>query len=168
MIKLEKLTHEYKKQFFEMMEEWTSQKETIIPYMLTKIDYKYFDIFIKLIEKYEAFDLKVKVNLYMCIDTNINKIIGAVAIRETLTPLLLQRGGHVAYGVRPSMRNKGYGTQIIKLACEKCLEFGIKKVLFVCENKNIYSRKAILKNNAIFENEININNTIIQRYWINN
>ena len=59
MVKLEKLTQEYKKQFFEMMEEWTSYNEKIIPYMLTKIDYRYFDIFMKLIEKYEAFDLQV-------------------------------------------------------------------------------------------------------------
>ena len=168
MVKLEKLTQEYKKQFFEMMEEWTSYNEKIIPYMLTKIDYRYFDIFMKLIEKYEAFDLQVKVNLYMYIDTDINKIIGAVAIREKLTPLLLERGGHVAMGIRPTMRNKGYGTKLVKLACDKCLEFGIKNVLFVCDKNNVYSRKAILKNNASLENEIKVDNIIIQRFWINN
>ena len=39
MIKLIELSNKYKKQFFEMMDEWYNSKEKIIPYVLNNIDY---------------------------------------------------------------------------------------------------------------------------------
>jgi predicted acetyltransferase len=41
--------------------------------------------------------------------TEDQQIVGAVNIRHTLTDKLLNSGGHIGYGIRPSERRKGYG-----------------------------------------------------------
>lgn len=166
MIKLVKLTKKYQKQFLEMMDEWTNYKETIIPYALTRIDYHYFDIFVDNIEKVEESKTKVPTSLYFLLDTTENIFIGAVIIRLALTKLLLERGGHIADGIRPSKRNKGYGNILVSLTVQKCKELGIKEILMVCDKENIASKKTIIKNNGVLENEITIDNKIIERYWI--
>ena len=80
---------------------------------------------------------------------------------------LLISGGHIGDGIRPSERNKGYGTKMIALALEKCKQMNITKVLMVCDKDNIASSKTIIKNGGILENELNDEGVIIQRYWIN-
>jgi predicted acetyltransferase len=82
------------------------------------------------------------------------------------------KGGHIGCAVRPTERQKGYGTKIISLGLKRCKELGIRKVLVVCDKENIGSSKAIINNNGILENEIEddeIDNIsgIKQRYWIN-
>ena len=166
MIKLVTLSKKYKKQLFEMMDEWTNANEVIIPYILDKIDYHYFDIFLSKIEEIEQARVKVPSKIYFCLDDERNIFVGAVVIRLSLSNDLLQRGGHISDGIRPSERNKGYGTKLVSLAIKKCNELGINEVLMVCDKNNIYSSKTILKNNGKLENEIQIENKVIQRYWI--
>src|ERR1035437_2518508 len=43
-----------------------------------------------------------------------NKFLGRVSIRHKLTKKLLNEGGHIGYGVRPSERKKGYGNKILE------------------------------------------------------
>ena len=50
MIKLVKLEEKYKKQFIDMMDEWTSTGEKIIPYSIRKNDYKNFDFYLENLE----------------------------------------------------------------------------------------------------------------------
>ena len=166
MIKLVKLDTKYKKQLIEMMDEWNNIKEKIIPYAISRIDYHYFDLYLNNLETLEKEKTKVDSQVYFCLETKTNKFIGAVTIRLTLTDELLLRGGHIADGIRPSERNKGYGTKLVSLALNKCKELGLNKVLMVCDKDNIPSSKTIIKNNGILENEIKIENQIIQRYWI--
>lgn len=168
MIKLVKLSKYYKKQLIEMMDEWTSTNEKIIPYALTRIDYHYFDIYSKNLEYLEQSKTKVPSLVYFCLDTKRNIFVGAVTIRLSLTEELLLRGGHIADGIRPSERNKGYGTMLVKLAIEKCKKNDINDVLMVCDKNNKPSIKTILNNNGKLENEIINENITIQRYWIRN
>ena len=102
-----------------------------------------------------------------CLDEERNIFVGAVVIRLSLSNDLLQRGGHISDGIRPSERNKGYGTKLVSLAIKKCNELGINEVLMVCDKNNIYSSKTIIKNNGKLENEIQIGNKVIQRHRIN-
>lgn len=74
--------------------------------------------------------------------------------------------GHIGDGVRPSERRKGYGTAIIAKALEECKKLGIDKVLITCDSKNIGSRKAIIKNGGIKENEVPEGDEITERFWI--
>lgn len=93
-------------------------------------------------------------------------IVGMIDIRHKLNDNLLKFGGHIGYSIRKSQRNKGYATLMLKLALAKCKEYNIKKVLITCDKDNIASAKVIMNNGGKFENEIELNGEIIQRYWI--
>ena len=91
---------------------------------------------------------------------------GAVNIRHSLNDYLLQYGGHIGDGIRPSERRKGYATGMIGLALEECRRLGIRKVLMVCDKDNIGSARSILKNGGVLENEVEEEGKLKQRYWI--
>lgn len=96
-----------------------------------------------------------------------DRIVGTIQIRHTLNDFLINTGGHIGYGVRPSERKKGYATRMLELALEKSRELGIDKALVTCDKDNIASAKTIQKCGGIFENEfIEENGNIVERYWI--
>lgn len=168
MLKLVKLEEKYKKQLFEMMDEWTSAGEKIIPYAIRKTDYHNFDLYKESIEVKQENKDSVPDSTYFALDTQRNIFVGAVNIRHYLNEQLLLNVGHIGDGVRPSERRKGYATQMIRLALEECKKIGIDKVLMVCDKENIGSAKSIIKNGGILENELPTEDgKINQRYWIN-
>jgi predicted acetyltransferase len=78
-------------------------------------------------------------------------------------------GDICGYGIRPSERQKGYATKLLKLSLEKAKELGINKVLVVCDANNIASEKTILNNNGIRDEDyIKEDGVVIKRYWIDN
>ncbi|MCL2236092.1 MAG: GNAT family N-acetyltransferase [Defluviitaleaceae bacterium] len=96
-----------------------------------------------------------------------DEFVGVVDIRHRLNDGLLKAGGHVGYSTHPSHRRKGYATEILRLALEKCREMGIYKVLVTCNKDNIGSQKTILSNGGILENEhLCESGVTILRYWI--
>ena len=95
-----------------------------------------------------------------------DKILGTVNIRHSLDGIYSKHGGHIGYSIRPTERNKGYGTILLSLALEFCKTLGIKKVLLTCNKDNFASKKVILKNNGKFESEFTENGRTIERYWI--
>jgi predicted acetyltransferase len=107
----------------------------------------------------------VPASTYFLVD-NSGRIYGAVNIRSRLTEHLKTEGGHIGYGIRPSARNKGCGSKILKLALEKIKELGIKKVLIACDKNNIASAKVILNNGGKLDSELVRDGKIVQRYWI--
>ena len=94
--------------------------------------------------------------------------IGQTRIRHTLNEHLLQLGGHIGYSIRPSVRKKGNGTQILKLALKKAKELGIERALLTCDETNIASRRIIEKNGGALENTMLNPETGIDklRFWI--
>lgn len=109
---------------------------------------------------------KVPATLYLSYRLEDNKLIGMLQIRHELNEALMQNGGHIGDSVRPSEQGKGYATEQISLALEKCLEMGIDKVLITCKKENVASAKTIIKNNGKLENEVFVDKEIVQRYWI--
>lgn len=95
-----------------------------------------------------------------------NKILGFIDLRYDLTDFLFKYGGHIGYSIRPSERRKGYATKMLNMALKKYRELNIDKVLVCCNKNNIGSKKVILANKGIFENEVSKKDEIIQRYWI--
>jgi predicted acetyltransferase len=99
-----------------------------------------------------------------------NNFIGRVNIRHKLNRKLLRKGGHIGYVIAGNQRNKGYGTQILKLALIKAKKMGLKKVLVTCNENNLASKKVIEKNGGRFCNAIYVNSADeikTLRYWIN-
>ena len=77
------------------------------------------------------------------------RILGVVNIRHQLTEFLLNSGGHIGYGIRPSERRKGFATKLLSLSLEKAKELGIRKALVVCNEDNTGSFKTIINNGGI-------------------
>lgn len=98
-----------------------------------------------------------------------DKIIGHASIHHNIEPYVLQKYlGHIGYGIRPSYRNRGYGTRLLKLALKKCHTLSLKRVLLICRDDNIASSKVIENNNGILLEEefASEENTMIKRYYI--
>ncbi|AXK37529.1 GNAT family N-acetyltransferase [Streptomyces armeniacus] len=70
--------------------------------------------------------------------------LGRLAIRHSLTPWLLEWGGHVGYDVRPSARRRGHATAMLRDALPVAYErLGLESVLVTCDEGNVASRKVI-------------------------
>lgn len=103
-------------------------------------------------------------------DTESDKLIGAVNIRAYLTKAGFEAWGHIGYGVRPSERRKGYATQMLQMALERCRAMDLWQVLLDCAEDNIASAKTIKKCGGRLENIICMatdgKQTRDRRYWI--
>ena len=95
------------------------------------------------------------------------EIVGNVNIRHELNEELRFDGGHVGYAVRPTKRRRGYATQMLGLALEKCRELGIDRALVTCVKENVGSAKTILNNGGVLDSEfVDADGVVSQRYWV--
>lgn len=171
-VKLIKLTKEYYFQLKEMIDEWKEDIEknntNHSPWAIFKNDYQDFDYYLDNLEHKETREGKVPDSVFFLLDEERNILLGAVNIRHYLNDYLLKYAGHIGDGIRPSERRKGYATKMISLALQECKKLGIEKVLMVCDKDNIGSRKSIMNNGGILENEfVDEKGKVNQRYWIN-
>lgn len=100
---------------------------------------------------------------YLVFNDN-KKLIGLLSIRYDLNEELVQKYGHIGYGVRPSERQKGYATKMLEYALKECKKLGMNKVILGCYKENIGSAKTILKNGGKLIREENDYNEI-NNYW---
>ncbi len=108
---------------------------------------------------------KVSSTTFMAI-TDDNELIGILNIRHELNDSLIIFGGHIGYGVRKSERQKGYATEMLRLALLKCKDLRLDKVLITCNVDNIGSAKTILNNGGVFEDERTSGSKTVKRFWI--
>ncbi len=170
-LKLIKLTREYESQLGEMIDEWKQDQQVNhtnrSPWAIFKNDYHDFDHYLSNLELKTATQDRVPDSVFFLLDTERNRLLGAVNIRHYLNEWLLREGGHIGDGIRPSERRKGYATEMVRLALIECRKLGIHRVLMTCDKDNIGSAKSIMKNGGVLENEfINSEGKIEQRYWI--
>lgn len=108
----------------------------------------------------------VRENFYLCYEND--RLIGVFSLKFELTDFLLNYGGHIGYATRPSDRNRGLATQMLKQGLQLAKEFGFYRILCICDNDNYASEKVILKNGGVFENELYDpeENVTVRRFWI--
>ena len=103
--------------------------------------------------------------LYFLINES-NKIVGSIHFRHVLNDQLLQYGGHIGYGVRPSERKKGYADSMLKLLLKIIKDQKYLKVMLSCNDDNIGSIKTIEKNSGKQYEKIIYENKLVRKYWI--
>ncbi len=91
-----------------------------------------------------------------------DEYLGRISIRHQLTPFLLEQGGHIGYGVRPSARRRGHATAMLAAVLPHAAALGIDPVLVTCDDTNIASRKVIEAAGGELEDQRGVK----LRYWV--
>ena len=95
----------------------------------------------------------------LCLDTDRPepdgrpRLVGIVNIRPWLTEEDAEVYGHVGYGVRPTERRKGYGTQMMRYAIWFCRQKGLKRVVAGCYKANAASAGVLRKCGGVLYKE---------------
>jgi predicted acetyltransferase len=159
---------QYKNEYLDMVSEWKSSGENLIPWVL-RFDSSNFQSMIEELTRLRndtnLEENKVNSSTFWLANQD-RKLLGVVNIRHRLNNNLLHIGGHIGYGIRPSERKKGYATEMLRLALLEAKKIGINKALLTCDKVNIGSAKTIINNDGKLDSEAIINDIEIQRYWI--
>ncbi len=91
-----------------------------------------------------------------------DEFVGYLALRHSLTAWLLEEGGHIGFGVRPSRRRQGHASRALALALPEARALGLDRVLLTCDEDNDGSRLTIEGNGGVYEDSRNGK----RRYWI--
>lgn len=108
----------------------------------------------------------VREDFYLCYENK--RLVGVFSLKYELTEYLMNYGGNIGYAVRPDARKRGLANQILKQGLVIAKKAGLSKILCVCDDDNIPSRKVIIKNGGIFENCLYdpYDKVNVERYWI--
>jgi predicted acetyltransferase len=88
--------------------------------------------------------------------------VGFLALRHSLTPWLLEEGGHIGYAVRPSRRREGHASRALTLALAHAAALGLDRVLLTVDEGNVGSRGVIERAGGVYEDSRRGK----RRYWI--
>ena len=106
---------------------------------------------------------------FLLIRKNDNKIVGTINIRWNLSEKMLEFGGHIGYGIRPTERRKEYNKIQLYLVLLEAQKLNLDKVMLDCSVDNLGSDKTIKALGGILERcELDeADNTMTNVYWIN-
>lgn len=168
MLRLVKTSVEQKEQILEFLQEWYEREERIVPTSVDR-DTSDFEAYVQgLREKESRENVQngwVPSTTYWLTDGE--ALLGAANIRHELNDSLLNIGGHIGYGVKPSARGRGYATEQLRLALEKAKALGIERALITCDRENVASRQVILNNGGVADTPyVGDGGTVTDRFWI--
>jgi len=161
-------TPEMEKSFYDYIDEWERAGEPVVPYASARNGKEYGTLMMKWTlgkQLRGPGDLEVPSTMYFLMNDK-GKILGMLHCRWELNDYFLNFRGHIAYGVRPSERGKGYAPLMLGLALEMYRQRGINKVLLTCDKKNAVSAGIIISRGGVFESETFDEKRTTRRYWI--
>lgn len=95
------------------------------------------------------------------------KIAGVISCRWQIEKgILLEWGGHIGYGVAPSFRGGHLAEKMVHFALEKYRKANILRVMISADEENWASRKTIEHCGGKLENIVDIDGSLVCRYWI--
>lgn len=155
------------REIWEYRQEWFDFGDTQVNGSCGLAYHDNFDEWLNLVLSIEKDKLRknVHTSTFFSIRKEDNKIIGSVKLHHFLTPDL-ENGGHIAYGIRPSERKKGYGKQQLLLVLDAARDIKIPKVMIACDKDNIASAKTVLSCGGILTSENIYEGAVQQHYWI--
>ncbi|WP_440109517.1 GNAT family N-acetyltransferase [Paenibacillus sp. QZ-Y1] len=169
-VRLVKPSVEYQSTYLAFYEDWIESGESMVPWVIAKEPYPFEEMLASLQRSEQGIDIPegwVRDSTYWLVTERDNNVVGAVNIRHELNEKLLNGGGHIGYGIRPGERHNGYGSEILRLSLEKTRELGITKVLVVCDACNEPSKRVILRNGGIRDEDyIEPDGNVVERFWI--
>ena len=92
-------------------------------------------------------------------------LVGRISIRHELNDWLSRYGGHIGYAVIPSMRGRGFGTEILRQGLVVARAIGVEDVLVTCDEDNIASARLIEACGGVFESVVEGDEKPKRRYW---
>jgi predicted acetyltransferase len=95
-------------------------------------------------------------------DDDPDTYLGSISVRHSLTPFLLEVGGHIGYSVRPSARRRGVATEALRLVLPHAATLGIDPALVTCDVDNVGSARVIEANGGVLEDVRGDK----KRYWV--
>ncbi|MEV0269254.1 GNAT family N-acetyltransferase [Hamadaea sp. NPDC050747] len=96
-----------------------------------------------------------------------DEILGAITLRHQLTDFLLNAGGHIGYGVRPSARRRGIASWALAEVLRRAQQRGLDRVLITCDDANTGSARTIERNGGVLEDVRDTALGRTRRYWVN-
>ena len=94
-------------------------------------------------EKFAKSTNKCPGKTFLLIRENDDKIVATINIRWNLNDAMLNFGGHIGYGVRPTERRKGYNKINLYLGMIEAKKVGLDKVMLDCDINNLGSDKTL-------------------------
>ncbi len=153
--------------YLDYINEWELSGERIVPWAAERESESFQDLLSRweTEETYEAYKKGlVPSTLYFLVDKN--RVLGAIHFRHELSVDLLQNGGHIGYGIRPSERRRGHASKMLIMLLDNIKSKGYKKILVTCDESNLASAKTIENANGILHDKIEFEGETIRRYWI--
>jgi predicted acetyltransferase len=153
-----------------LIREFAERGEELVPWVLAEVDDD-FEKYVSRLERHsKGVDLPsgfVPSTTYWLVNGS-EEILAVSNLRHELTPFLLDYGGHIGFGVRPSARRQGHATEILKRTLIEARGLGIGDVLVTCDKGNTGSAKAIVNNGGKLWDERYLEEhfCVLQRYWI--
>lgn len=158
-----------KEEYLDFYQEWIQSGEDMVPWVIRRDPSDFGEMIHWLRSSERGIHLKegwVPDSTFWLVSED-HRILGAVNIRHELTEFLLNRGGHIGYGIRPSERRKGYAAELLRLSLIEAKKLGINKALVVCDEDNVASERTIISNGGIADEDfIEENGNKMKRYWI--
>lgn len=166
-MEFKKISKDMEVEYMKFHDQFVKDDGSITPYA-AGLHGRSFDEFLKVTENYEKGILPdpnhVPGTTFVLVDGK--KIVGAINIRHYLNDYLLKHGGHIGYGVLKSERGKGYAKKMLNFGLNFLRDMGLDKALLTCDSENVASRKVIEACGGQFENEVESDKRITQRFWI--
>ncbi|GIF14923.1 GNAT family N-acetyltransferase [Actinoplanes teichomyceticus] len=95
-----------------------------------------------------------------------DRVLGAVALRHELNDFLLNAGGHIGYGIRPTARRRGLASWALGEMLGEARGIGLRRVLLTCNVENVASARTIEGHGGTLDDIRDTELGKLKRYWI--
>ncbi len=94
--------------------------------------------------------------------------VGELSFRHHLNDYLRLSGGHMGYGVRPRLMDRGFGKRMLALGKLEARRCGLDRLLITCHDDNPASARVIEANGGVLEDVVDdiFGGGPLRRYWI--